>query len=297
MLERHWEQLHSRTHNGSIDYTENYAWLKNQGKKHRAPPPPLPKNTDAEHWITKRFVDHAPEAVEDMDHFLTQVRGKDGNSPEFLQECEKWMDHYRHLLTDRTRLKTPRDSNEDTQEQNADLRDDKDLSPAPEKPTPKPRRYGPHIGRRKFTEEHELELVDRLLDSNCASFADCAKLGTQLLHEVGKVYEDLSVEYMYSFVKIYPQLRTLIDRGLNGYVDPWAPKTGKKNVYTFRAHRDMRMTGIATSMGEVLQREEFERPTPISSEIPKPREEYVRINGLHDFTAPKSHAMSDEEGE
>ena len=89
LLDRHWESLHSRLHAGSMDYTESFSFLRNQAKEQRPPPPSLPKSTDAERWIAERFVDHAPEAVEDIDHFLGQVRGRDESSPEFLQECEK----------------------------------------------------------------------------------------------------------------------------------------------------------------------------------------------------------------
>ena len=206
------------------------------------------------------------------------------------------MDHYRHLLTEHTRLKLSRGSGESAQEQNAESRNDDDPASVAEQPTPKPRKYGAHVGKRKFTDEQKLELVDRLLDSNCTSFADCAALGSQLLHEVGKIDEDVSREYMHSFVKTYPQLRTLIDRGQNGHIDPWAPKTGKKNVYTFSVHRDMRMSGIATNMGNAISREEFESVPSAGSEETKPKEEQVRINCLHPFTAETtSYTTSDDE--
>ena len=107
------------------------------------------------------------------------------------------------------------------------------------KPKPKPKSTRPNAANRKFTEEEEDELEDRILDSNCNCYEDMIVLAEELLEELGLHCETISKHWIYAFVKRRPDCKEVITERSGGFYIVGAGSTFTRNVYTYSDHPHM----------------------------------------------------------
>ena len=107
------------------------------------------------------------------------------------------------------------------------------------KPKPKPRSTRPNAANRKFTEEEEDELEDRILDSNCNCYEDMVVLAEELLEELGQDDETISTHWMYAFVKRHPDCKEIITERSGGSYIGSADSIWTRAIYTYNDHIHM----------------------------------------------------------